>query len=175
MAIALPPCAEGRAILAPVRAPPTRSSKAAENSVNLAGPPAHSRRGGAAQIAGWTLVGVLDLLNRQLTYRDLPVALVLTLIVTLCLALLSSVMRAIYASHALDNRLTRRALVLIASLSFALASTVALIIFTLRQMFGWMIPNWGPVEEIVIPCRRGFPACPGCRPAGADDVARALA
>lgn len=104
-----------------------------------------------AQIAGWSLFGVLDLLNRQLAYRDFAVALVLTLIVTLCLAALSSVMRAVYVSQALDNRLTRRALVLIASLSFAAASTVALIIFTLRQMLGWTIPNWGPVEEIVIP------------------------
>ena len=60
-----------------------------------------------AQIAGWSLFGVLDLLNRQLAYRDFAVALVLTLIVTLCLAVLSSVMRAVYASSALDNRLTR--------------------------------------------------------------------
>jgi LytS/YehU family sensor histidine kinase len=104
-----------------------------------------------AQIAGWSLFGVLDLLNRQLAYRDFAVALVLTLIVTLCLAGLSSVMRAIYASRALDNRLTPRALVLTASLSLASASTVALVIFILRQMLGWTIPHWGPVEEIVIP------------------------
>ncbi|MBV8510457.1 MAG: histidine kinase [Xanthobacteraceae bacterium] len=104
-----------------------------------------------AQIAGWTLFGILDLLNRQLAYRDFAVALVLTLIVTLCLAGLSSMMRAVYASHPIDNRLTRRVLVLIALLSLAAASTVALIIFTLRQMLDWTIPHWGPVEEIVIP------------------------
>jgi len=104
-----------------------------------------------AQIAGWSLFGVLDLLNRQLAYRDSAVALTLTLIVTLCLVLLSSVMRPIYASRALDNRLTPRALVLIASLSLVSASAVALIIFTLRQMLDWTIPHWGPIEEIVIP------------------------
>jgi LytS/YehU family sensor histidine kinase len=103
------------------------------------------------QIAGWSLFGVLDLLNRQLAYHDFAVALPLTLIVTLCLAALSSVMRAVYASRALDNRLTPRALVLIASLSLASASAVALIIFTLRQMLDWTIPHWSPIEEIVIP------------------------
>ena len=103
------------------------------------------------QIAGWSLFGVLDLLNRQLAYHDFAVALPLTLIVTLCLAVLSSVMRAVYASRALDNRLTPRPLALIAALSLASASAVALIIFTLRQVLGWTIPHWSPIEEIVIP------------------------
>jgi two-component system, LytTR family, sensor kinase len=104
-----------------------------------------------AQIAGWGVFGVLDLLNRQLAYRDFSVALVLTLIVTLCLVVLSSGMRAVYATQALDNRLTPRALVLIASLSFVSASIIALVIFALRQLLDWTIPNWGPLEEIVIP------------------------
>jgi LytS/YehU family sensor histidine kinase len=103
------------------------------------------------QIAGWGLFGVLDLLNRQLAYRDFAVALPLTLIVTLCLVVLSSAMRVVYASPALDDRLTPRALVLIASLSLASAAAVALIIFTLRQLLSWTIPHWGPIEEIVIP------------------------
>ena len=104
-----------------------------------------------AQIAGWTLFAVVDLLNRQLAYGDFAVSLALTLTVTFCLATISSVMGAVYASSAVNNRLTRRVLVLIASLSLASASVVALILFTLRQMLGWTIPHWGPVEEIVIP------------------------
>src|SRR5262245_38363035 len=46
-----------------------------------------------AQIVGWGLFGVLDLVNRQLAYGDFGVALALTLIVTFCLALLSAAMR----------------------------------------------------------------------------------
>jgi two-component system, LytTR family, sensor kinase len=205
MAIALPPCAEGGAILVvtiwhgATRAPPGCSSNGAENPVNLAargcGQALAARaqiafyyptvgsggiRGLAGnsilranmlskaagtfqarwaslsafwrvQIAGWSLFGVLDLLNRQLAYHDFAVALVLTLIVTFCLLALSSAMRVVYASRPLDDRLTPRALMLIASLSLASASTVALIIFTLRQMLDWTIPHWGPVEEIIIP------------------------
>ena len=104
-----------------------------------------------AQIAGWSLFAVLDLLNRQLAYGDFAVSLTLTLTVTFSLALLSSAMGAVYASRALEQGLTRRALVLIVSLSLASGLIVALILFTLRQMFDWTIPHGGPVEEIVIP------------------------
>jgi two-component system, LytTR family, sensor kinase len=114
-----------------------------------------------AQIVGWGLFGVLDLVNRHLAYGDFAVALALTLTVTFCLALLSAVMRAVYASRALDNRLGPRALVLIASLSLASASVVALILFTLRQILGWTIPHWGPVEEVVIPLIHYFLALSG--------------
>jgi signal transduction histidine kinase len=113
-----------------------------------------------AQIVGWGLFGVLDLVNRDLAYRDFGVALALTLIVTFSLALLSAAMRAVYASRALDNRLTLRALVLIGSLSLTSASAVALILFMLRQMFGWTI-HWGPVEEVVIPLIHYFLALSG--------------
>ena len=114
-----------------------------------------------AQIVGWSLFGVLDLVNRHLAYGDFNVAFALTLIVTLCLALLSAAMRAVYASRALDNRLTLRALLLIASLSLASASAVALILFMLRQMLGWTIPHWGPLEEIGIPLIHYFLALSG--------------
>jgi LytS/YehU family sensor histidine kinase len=114
-----------------------------------------------AQIVGWGLFGVLDLVNRQLAYRNFVVALTLTLIVTFCLAGLSAVMRGIYASRALDNRLTPRALVLIGSLSFAAATAVALMLLALRQVLGWTIPHWGPVEEVVIPLIHYFLALAG--------------
>jgi len=114
-----------------------------------------------AQVAGWGLFGVLDLLNRQLAYRDFAVALTLTLTVTCCLVALSTAMRAVYASRALDDRLTQRALVLIASLSLASASVVTAMVFTLRQVLGWTIPHWSPVEEIVIPLIHYFLALGG--------------
>jgi len=104
-----------------------------------------------AQIVVWGLFGVLDLVNRQLAYGNFARALTLTLIVTVCLVALSTAMRAVYAPHALDKRLTPRALLLIASLSFVAASAVALTLFLLRQLLGWTIPHWGPVEEVVLP------------------------
>lgn len=104
-----------------------------------------------AQIVGWSLFGVLDLVNRRLAYGDFAVALALTLVVIVCLAALFAVMRAVFAARALHNRLKLRTLALIASLSLASASVIVLILFTLRQILGWTIPHWGPVEEVAIP------------------------
>src|SRR5262249_2742479 len=88
--------------------------------------------------------------NRQLAYRDFAVAFALTLTVTVCLAALSTAMRAVYASRAFDNRLTLRALVLIACLSLGSASVVTAIVFILRQLLGWTIPHWAPAGGTVI-------------------------
>lgn len=104
-----------------------------------------------AQIVGWGAFGILDLVNRRLAYGDFVVALTLTLLITPCLAVLTAGVRAVYASRALDNRLGLRTLVLIAGLSLTSASITVLILFTLRQILGWSIPRWSPLEEIAIP------------------------
>ncbi len=104
-----------------------------------------------AQIVGWGAFGILDLVNRRLAYGDFVVALTLTLLITPCLAVLTAGVRAVYASRALDNRLGLRTLVLIAGLSLTSAAVTVLILFTLRQILGWSIPRWSPLEEIAIP------------------------
>lgn len=104
-----------------------------------------------AQIVGWGAFGILDLVNRRLAYGDFVVALTLTLLITPCLAVLTGGVRAVYAARALDNRLGLRTLVLIAGLSLTSAAVTVLILFTLRQILGWSIPRWSPLEEIAIP------------------------
>ena len=114
-----------------------------------------------AQIVGWGLFAVLDLVNRQLTYGKFSVAVAVTLIVTFCLVVLSAAMRAVYASRSLDNRLTPRAVALIGSLSLGSALIVVAIVFLFRETFGFRIPHWGSVEEFVIPLIHYFLALSG--------------
>jgi two-component system LytT family sensor kinase len=114
-----------------------------------------------AQIVGWGLFGVLDLVNRQLTYGDFGIAIAITATVTVCLVALSAAMRAVYASRILDNRLSPRAVALIASLSLASAVVVVAIVFVFRQAFNFRIPHWGSVEEVVIPLIHYFLALGG--------------
>ena len=104
-----------------------------------------------AQIVGWGLFFLVDLVNRLLTYRSLEIALAITLLVTPCLVVLSAGMRSVYTSHAFDNRLTPRAIALIGALSAGAAAITVAIVFVFRQAFGWEMPYWGPVEAVVVP------------------------
>ncbi len=60
-----------------------------------------------AQIVGWGLFFLVDLVNRVLTYRSFQVAFAITLLITPCLVVVSAGMRSVYTSHAFNNRLTR--------------------------------------------------------------------
>ena len=104
-----------------------------------------------AQIVGWGLFFLVDLVNRLLTYRDVEVAFGITLLVTPCLVVLSAGMRAVYTSYAFNNRLTPHSIALIGALSVGAAAIAVAIVFAFRRAFGWEIPFWGPVEEVVVP------------------------
>jgi two-component system LytT family sensor kinase len=104
-----------------------------------------------AQIVGWGLFFLVDLLNRLLTYRNVKVALGITLVVTPCLVVLSAGMRSVYTSRAFNNRLTPHSIALIGVLSVGAAAIAVAIVFVVRRAFGWEIPFWGPVEEVVVP------------------------
>ena len=114
-----------------------------------------------AQIVGWGLFGVLDLVNRQLTYGDFGVSLAVTATVTVCLVALSAAMRAVYASRILDNRLSPSAVALIAALSFGSAVIVVAMASIFREIFGFRIPHWGSLEVVVIPLIHYFLALGG--------------
>lgn len=104
-----------------------------------------------AQVVGWGLFFLVDLVNRVLTYRSFHVALAVTLLVTPCLVMVSAGMRAVYTSHAFNNRLTPHAIALIGVLSAGAAAITVAIVFAVRQAFDWDMPYWGPVEAVVVP------------------------
>src|SRR5215510_13524427 len=66
-----------------------------------------------AQIVGWGLFLVLDMLNRLLTYKNVTMAIVVSFVVAPCLVALSTGLGAIYASQRIDNRLTPASFVLV--------------------------------------------------------------
>jgi two-component system LytT family sensor kinase len=104
-----------------------------------------------AQIVGWGLFFLVDLVNRVLTYRSLKIALAITLLVTPCLVIVSAGMRSVYTSHAFNNRLTPHSIALIGVLSGGAAAIVVSMVFAFRQAFDWDMPYWGPVEAVVVP------------------------
>ena len=104
-----------------------------------------------AQIVGWGLFFLVDLVNRVLTYRSFQIALGVTVLVTPCLVIVSAGMRAVYTSHAFNNRLTPHSIALIGVLSAGAAAITVGAVFTVRQAFDWDMPYWGPVEAIVVP------------------------
>jgi hypothetical protein len=104
-----------------------------------------------AQIVGWGLFFLVDLVNRVLTYRSIGIALAITLLITPCLVTLSAGMREVYTSRAFNNRLTPHAIALIGVLSAGASAIAVAIVFVFRRAFGWEMPYWGPVEAVVVP------------------------
>ena len=60
------------------------------------------------QLLGWGLFFILDVMNRLLTYRNVPMAIGVSIVVMPCLVALSAGLRAIYDSQKIGNRLTPR-------------------------------------------------------------------
>jgi signal transduction histidine kinase len=104
-----------------------------------------------AQIVGWSLFFLVDLVNRLLTYHSPEVALAITLLITPCLVVLSAGMRAVYTSRAFNNRLTPHSIALIGVLSAGAAAITVAAASVFRQAFDWELPYWGPVEAVVVP------------------------
>jgi two-component system LytT family sensor kinase len=104
-----------------------------------------------AQIAGWSLFTLVDLIDREITYRSLWISLLLTLLVAPCCVLLSTAMRAAYARQSPTNELAPRTLVLIALLSLGSATTAVALLFTVRHLAGLAVTEWSTAQEVVLP------------------------
>jgi hypothetical protein len=104
-----------------------------------------------AQIVGWSLFTLVDLIDRGLTYRSLGISMVLTLLVAPCCVLLSTAMRTAYARQSPTNELAPRTLVLIALLSLGSAATAVSILFTVRHLAGFTDVGWSTAQEVVLP------------------------
>src|SRR5688572_5874285 len=94
-----------------------------------------------AQIVGWSLFFLLDLVNQLLTYRDAALAVVVSLAVWPCLIGLSTGLGAIYSSREISNRLTPRALALVVLLSASAALVAVAIGFATARIAGRNIPD----------------------------------
>ncbi|MEP9379564.1 histidine kinase [Aquabacter sp. CN5-332] len=104
-----------------------------------------------AQIIGWGLFAVVDLVNRQLTYHSFPIALAITVMVCPVLVLLSTGLRAVYARTIPGTRLSTASLAIIVAFSTASAVVVVSVVAGIRQVSGWSIPLWHPFDEVAVP------------------------
>ena len=104
-----------------------------------------------AQIVGWGLFTLVDLIDRGITYSNLGISLLLTSLVAPCCVLLSTAMRTAYARQSPSNELTPRTLVLIALLSLGSATTVVAVLFTVRHLVGFTVAEWSTAQEVILP------------------------
>lgn len=103
------------------------------------------------QLLGWGLFFILDLMNRLLTYRNVPMAIGVSVVVMPCLVALSAGLRVIYDSRKIGNRLTPRSVTLIMLLSAGAAAIAVSVGFATRELFGWDIPQWTLIEQVAVP------------------------
>jgi two-component system, LytTR family, sensor kinase len=104
-----------------------------------------------AQLVGWSLFFVLDVVNRLLTYHNVAMAIVVSLVVWPCLILLSTGLGAIYSSRKIGNRLTPGSLALVVLLAGCAAMIAVSVGFITRQIGGWTMPEWPLLEQLVVP------------------------
>jgi len=104
-----------------------------------------------AQLIGWSLFALVDLVNRQLAYQNFPAALAITVAVYPVMIGLSAGFRHVYNRYLPGSGLQPSALFAMVLLSCAGAALVVATISAMRHIFDWSIPHWRPVEEIALP------------------------
>ncbi len=104
-----------------------------------------------AQLVGWGLFAVVDLVNRQLLYGALPEAVVLTLIAYAAWVLLSAGLRWLYGRLCAEGQLNLRTVGLVALFSPLAAGLGLAGIGVVRSILGWRVPDWDPLEQVILP------------------------
>lgn len=104
-----------------------------------------------AQFIGWGLFAIVDLIDRQLIYRNLPAALLLSGLLYPAMLILSGALRGAYGRLFADTRLTLVKCGIVLGLSGVAALTAMGGLTALRLSVGWSIPEWRPLEEFAIP------------------------
>ncbi|MCF8533938.1 MAG: histidine kinase [Reyranella sp.] len=104
-----------------------------------------------AQIVGWGLFAIVDLVNLRLLFHEFPTAFRQTALIVVCLVLISTGMRRIYASNTFGNTLTSRAIVWITLLSVGGGAFISALVFVTREFAGWSNAGRSELNELVLP------------------------
>jgi hypothetical protein len=104
-----------------------------------------------AQMVGWGLFAIVDVLTQRLIVADFSLALSRTALVLVCLVPISSLLRPVYASPTFGSRLTLRAVTVAALLSMAGGAVVAVVAFAIGQATGWETLGRTPSETFFLP------------------------
>ncbi len=103
------------------------------------------------QSVGWGLFSIIDMVNQQLIYNDVSIAIARTTLVIACLVLISTGMRVVYASQPLANKLNLKSAAWLALLSLGGAAFIASLMLAGRELLGWTNAGRDPLDDFILP------------------------
>lgn len=105
-----------------------------------------------AQIAGWGLFAIANLMAQRVAFHSYGVAFARTGLILLCLVAVSTAMRAVYVSRRSEARVSLGSLALIALLSLLGALVTASMIVVAHEALPWLVtPDHRGPGEFLIP------------------------
>ncbi|HSI00224.1 MAG TPA: histidine kinase [Reyranella sp.] len=104
-----------------------------------------------AQLLGWTLFAIVEVVNLRAMFHELPIALSRTAVVVGCLALISTGMRRVYAVRRVDRMLTARTVGWVALLSVGGGAAVAALVAGIGARLGWSLPGRDGFDQFLFP------------------------
>jgi GNAT superfamily N-acetyltransferase len=115
-----------------------------------------------AQIAGWALFAIADVMAQRIAYHSYAVAFARTGVILFCLVTISTAMRSVYVTRRFANRVSFGGVALIALLSLLGALVVASMIVLVHEVLPWIVPpERRGVEEFFVPFVHYFFALAG--------------
>lgn len=104
-----------------------------------------------AQLAGWGLFAIANLMAQRVAFHSYGVAFARTGLILFCLVLISTAMRAIYVSRRFEARVSFAGMALIALLSLLGALVTATMIVVAHEALPWLVTpdHRGPGEFLV--------------------------
>jgi two-component system, LytTR family, sensor kinase len=104
-----------------------------------------------AQLVGWGLFGIVEIVSQRLIFHDILVASLRTALMVVCLVAVSTAMRWIYTPQQLGNRLTVRAGIWIVLLSVAGGAAASALVFAGHLVGAWAMVGRDDVDEFFLP------------------------
>ena len=105
-----------------------------------------------AQIAGWGLFAIANLMAQRVAFHSFGVAVVRTALILCCLVAVSTAMRAVYVSRRFEARVSIGGLAVVAGLSLLGALVTATMIVAAHEILPWIVtPDHSGRAEFLIP------------------------
>ncbi len=115
-----------------------------------------------AQIAGWGLFAIADMLAQRVAYHSYAIAFARTGVILACLVAISTAMRRVYVTRRFAHRVSIGGVATIALLSLLGALVVASMIVLVHEALPWIVPpDRRGVEEFFVPFVHYFFALAG--------------
>jgi hypothetical protein len=104
-----------------------------------------------AQLLGWSLFAIVEVVNLRAMFHDLSTALARTGVVVVCLALISTVMSRFYVVRRVDRMLTARTVGWVTLLSVGGGALLAALVAGVGPRLGWLLPGRHGFDQFLFP------------------------